>query len=103
VEFLRVSGYYVEEEGLYMFAEPITDAGRLPLDPFPGVYGVNRGRRGESRKKKETSAAYHNTRLRPSGVCTFSKRRWDELILTKRLRGLTIASRRMAISPHQQD
>jgi hypothetical protein len=46
MELLRVSGYYVKEEVLYMSTESITDANRLPLDPFPGVY-VNRGRRGE--------------------------------------------------------
>jgi hypothetical protein len=56
MELLHVSGYYVKEEVLYM-SRVITDANRLPLDPFPRVYVKNRGRRGESSRKKEKSTS----------------------------------------------
>ena len=46
MELLRVSGYYVEK-GFIHVANPIADANRLPLDPFPG--GIRCEQRGEGR------------------------------------------------------
>ncbi len=54
MELLRVSGYSLEK-GFIHVTNPITDANRLPLDPFPGGIRVNRGRRGESSRKCVTS------------------------------------------------